>query len=423
MARTILFPVALLAALCLNAQTHFYIDQIAVSPPDPTTADNVSIALIGNLSDGGAYIQTAVADVGGGQVNITLVAMSSGGITVLIPHTEVIELGQLPAGDYTIDFTDASTGILDAAPLPQHSFTVSGGGSPCDDLELRPVRWAAFSDTAVVAHVQNNSTELFDYPNFILFDAEGDTLAKEAVDFFGIGPESWHVLRVMDGVNMPTTPFAGRLELWTGFTDSLACTWDQSFDLCPPAPCAELSPTLQVVGGAIVSGTFDWVLFDDGGLLANGQFVLTPQVQFADTTLCVPPGNYGINISPTDPGQGGVLFYSVTAPGFQSTPAVAVTNSLPALQPFTFYEPCISGTQSVEERTDAELRTAPTAGGILVWNSTGRPLGPVWLCDAQGRLLFSTRTSTDSQFIPLEQAGVYLIRAGERSVKVFGGME
>lgn len=424
MARTLLLPFALLVGLCLKAQTHFYIDQIAVVPESPTTSDNVSIQLIGNLSDGGAYVQTALADVGGGQVNITLVALSNGGITVLIPHTEVIQLGQLPAGEYTIDFTDASVGYLDFAPPPQHIFTVSGGGgSPCDELELVSVQWAAFSDTAVMVHVMNNSTELFDYPNFILFTAQGDTLAKETVNFFGIAGESWHVLRVMDGVIMPPAPFNGRLELWTGFTDALACTWQQNFDLCPPAPCAELSPTLQVVGSSIVTGLFNWVVFDDAEQIASGQFALSPAVQFADTTLCLPAGNYNINVSPTDPGQGGIVFYSVSAPGLQSTPSLIVSPSLPVLLPFTFYGPCISGTQGIAERVAPSLIITPTHGGLLVQHPEGNTLGAFWLFDAQGRLLFNTTATTDRLFVPVEKPGVYLIRAGERTVKVLGGVE
>lgn len=424
MARTILLLAALSATFSLTAQTHFYIDQIAVSPPNPTTSDNVSIALIGNLSDGGAYIATALADVGGAQVNITLVALSNGGITVLVPHTEVIQLGQLPAGEYTIDFTDASVGFLDFAPPPQHTFTVSGnGGSSCDDLDLVSVQWAAFSDTAVVVHVMNNSAELFNYPNFILFTAQGDTLAKETVNFFGIAGESWHVLRVMDGVIMPPAAFNGRLELWTGFTDSLACAWEEEFDLCPPAPCAELSPTIQVVGSSVVTGLFDWVIFGDADEVASGQFALSPAVQFADTSLCLPPGNYNINVSPVDPGQGGIVHYSVTAPGSQTTPSLIVSPSLPVLLPFTFYGPCISGAQSVEERIATSLNVAPTNGGLLVQHPEGNTLGALWLFDAQGRLLFNTMATTDRIFVPTPTPGVYVLRAGDRTVKVVGGME
>ncbi len=425
MQRTNTLFISCLFVLVAQAQTHFYIDQIAVSPPNPTTSDNVSISLIGNLSDGGAYIATAVAEVSGNDVNITLVAMSNGGITVLIPHTEVLQLGQLPAGDYIIDFTDASTGILDSAPPPQHMFTVSDGGGvgTCADLELVSVHWHAFNDTVLMVLVANPTFAPFDYPNFILFDSSGDTLAIETVNPFAITDQSWHVLRVMDGVVMPPAPFEGRLELWTGFTDSLACTWEQTFDLCPPAPCAELSPTVANSGGPPITGQFNWQLYDDMGIIANGVFELTPDAQQADTSICLPPGNYHLNVSPVDPFFMGVLYYNLNAPGWQYTPSLIVSVSLPVLLPFTFYGPCISGTQSLGEHTLPALITAPTYGGIWVQHPDGLPLGPLWLFDMQGRLIFNTTASTDRLFVPTPAPGVYVLRAGARTVKVPGGVE
>lgn len=423
MTRALLLPFLLSLAFTVEGQTFFYIDQIVVVPEAPTTSDNVSLQLIGNLSDGGAYIATALADVGGGQVNITLVAMSNGGITVLVPHTEVIELGQLPAGDYTIDFTDASTGILDGAPLPQHSFTVSGGASPCDDLELVSVQWAAFSDTAVVVHVQNNSTELFDYPNFILFDAQGDTLAKEAVNFFGIAGESRHSLRVMDGVTMPSVPFNGRLELWTGFTDSLACAWDSNFELCPPQPCATLYPVLQNWGGALVIGTFDWTIYDGADLVASGQFTMTDLEQEATDSICLPPGRYDMNVVANQPSSGGWPVFGAMAPGSQSSTMQEVYSPLPVLLPIEFYLPCEDSSNDITELSQGELHVMSRPDGMLVSRSDGQPLGNVWLFDSQGRMLFNTQASTDRLFMPISKPGVYVLRANDRMVKVFGGME
>jgi hypothetical protein len=423
MIRALLLPFLLSLAFTVEGQTFFYIDQIVVVPEAPTTSDNVSIQLIGNLSDGGAYIATALADVGGGQVNITLVAMSNGGITVLVPHTEVIELGQLPAGDYTIDFTDASTGVLDGAPLPQHNFTVSGGTSPCDDLELISVQWAAFSDTAVLVHVQNNSTELFDYPNFILFDAQGDTLAKESVFYFGIANQSWHVMRVMDGVTMPSASFSGRLELWTGFTSSLACVWNNSFDLCPPSPCATLHPTLQNWGGALVIGTFDWTIYDGADLVASGQFVMTDLVQEDTDSICLAPGRYDMNVVANQPSSGGWPVFGAMAPGSQSSTMQDVYSPLPVLLPIEFYLPCEDSSNDIAELSQGELLVMPRKEGMLVSRSDGQPLGHVWLFDLQGRMLFNTQASTDRLFVPISKPGVYVLRARDHVVKVFGGME
>lgn len=423
---TMRLPSLLVAGLCAlasPAQTFFYIGEIVVVPANPTTADNVRIDLVGNLSDTGASIESTDVAVQPGQVSITLVANSPGGATVIVPHTHSIELGPLPAGTYTISFTPNSFGILDLAPMPQHVFTVSGASSPCSELELLSVQWAAFSDTAVMVHVQNNSSELFSYPNFILFNAQGDTLAKEAVDLFAISGDSWHVLRIRPGATIPVVPFSGRLELWTDFTTDLACSWGSTFELCPPPPCTELRPTVANMSGMLVTGTFNWLVYDDTDLIANGQFTLGANAQIADTALCLPPGEYHVNVSPVDPGFMGILQYYVTAPGGQSTPTMPVTASLPVLLPFTFYGPCISGSQGITELAATPLYSAPSNGGLHVWTSDGAPLGPLWLFDVQGRLIFNTTASTDRLFVPTPTPGVYVLRAGEHTVKAAAGME
>lgn len=38
----------------------------------------------------------------------------------------------------------------------------------------------------IMLTVANGSSDLFDYPGFVLLDSEGDTLAKETVYYFGM---------------------------------------------------------------------------------------------------------------------------------------------------------------------------------------------------------------------------------------------
>ena len=205
MIRSILLPLVLLCHLLVSAQTYFYIDEIVVQPQPANTADNISIDLVGNLSSGGAYIVSASAQVSGSVVTVNIVAADPGGITVLVPHTETIAVGQLPAGTYTIVFN--AVNVADFAPSPQHQFVVGAGGpTACDSLQIASVRWQAFTDTVIVVHVFNNSSTLFDYPNFVLFDENGDTLAVETVNFFGIANESYHILQVHQVVPCPAPP-------------------------------------------------------------------------------------------------------------------------------------------------------------------------------------------------------------------------
>ncbi len=421
MKKTFLLPFLALFFGVLSAQTNFYIGQIAVLPAAPTTSDNVSIQLIGDLSDTGASISTSEADVVGNTVMITLVAGSTGGLAVLVPHTEVIELGMLPAGVYTIDLSSSSVGTWDMAPVEQHSFTVSGG-EPCADLELVSVQWQAFGDTALMVHVLNNSTSIFPYPNFILFDAQGDTLAKETVNLFGIGNEGWHLMRIKNGVTMPEDAFSGRLELWMDFTEELACSWTQEFSLCPIEQCSELEIHLSNTLSNPVIGTYNWMLFDHLGGMQNGQFALSAQEQNVSATLCLPPGEYYLNVYPNDPGSTAAPLYYASTAGGQLSDSRMATASLPVELPITFYGPCTSGTQSVNDVNAPSLLVRNTSEGLLVESRDGTPLGAVSVWDMQGRLLFSGQGS-DHLCVPLPSPGVYLLRAGEWGAKVLGGIE
>jgi len=422
MKRTLPFFLFFLTALVGHAQTYFYLDQIVVQPANPTTADDVTLDLMGNLSDTGGQVQVLGVGVAGTQVDITLVATSTGGLTVLVPHTESIGLGQLPAGTYTINFTDATTGMLDGAPLAQHTFTVSGPVFPCEELTI-DVHWAYFSDTAVVVHVQHQTVEQFDYPNFILFDAQGDTLAKETVTYFAIAQDSWHTLRLMDGVEVPVGPFSGRLELWTGFTSTLACTWEQTFALCPSTSCVTVYPSIGNFGGALPIGSYNWTIFNDGGDVANGQFVLTAEEQLDMDTICLTPGNYGMHVSPLSPPTGGAPMFYVGGPGLTATELWPVVWSLPVELNFVLLPYCVDSPEGLNDVEGPGLRTATMPGGLWVYTVDARPLGALQLWDAQGRLVLATTGNTDRHFIPVTTPGVYVLRAGDRTVKVAAGME
>ncbi|MBK9148913.1 MAG: hypothetical protein IPM12_13980 [Flavobacteriales bacterium] len=410
----------LLLTTALKAQTYFYIDQIAVVPANPTTSDEVSIHLIGNLSSTGSYIVSATAQVNAGIVGLTVIAASNGGLTVLVPHTETILLGQLPAGDHTIAFTLNSIGILDGAPAPQHLFTVAGGGDPCVNLDLVSVQWHPFSDTAIVVHVMNTNpvAELFDYPNFILFDAQGDTLAKEAVYFFGIGEDSWHVMRVMDGVEVPDSPFNGRLELWTGFTTAMACSWDLELDLCPPPPCVTLYPSIGNFGGALITASYDWAIFNGPIVAAMGQFNLADQMQSDADTICLPPGNYVMEVNPLGPPAGGNPMYMVVADGWQSTEAWPVSWSLPIGLDFAVHEPCIDGTNGMAVLPVMNASVIPVLDGILIRRYDGIPVGTVRLFDSQGRTLINAFGTSSELVLAGEWTGLLLVALSDGVVKV-----
>lgn len=93
---------------------------------------------------------------------------------------------------------------------------------PCDSLFLQCC--IIHPDNTNLLHLEasNHSDDIFDYPGFVLYNTNGDTIAKEIVNYFGIG---WnyqpHDLVLYETF---TLPFEGVLELYMLFYDTLACT-------------------------------------------------------------------------------------------------------------------------------------------------------------------------------------------------------
>jgi hypothetical protein len=264
-----------------------------------------------------------------------------------------------------------------------------------------------------VVHVLNTNTvsELFDYPNFILFDASGDTLAKETVNFFGIGGESYHTMRIMDGVTFPVNTFSATLELWTGFTTSLACTWQLEVDLCPPAPCTTLIPNIQNLGGAITTGTFNWGILSNAVVVVSGSFVLDAENQYDADTICLPPGVYTM-LAGSDGGPlSGQPYYSAVVPGGFSTASAPVGDLVPEPLAFRFYERCFDPTQGVGSANEsADLALLTGAGEFTLVHSQGA-LGDIRVFDSTGRMAHRSYSTADRTVIGTQgwPTGIYSV--------------
>ena len=90
----------------------------------------------------------------------------------------------------------------------------------CDSLVID---CCALGNDTITLNASNSTTVLFDYPGFILFDSNMDTIAKENVTYFGIsaGPQP-HLMVVMAPLILP---FTGCLNLYYMFYDSLGCSF------------------------------------------------------------------------------------------------------------------------------------------------------------------------------------------------------
>lgn len=93
----------------------------------------------------------------------------------------------------------------------------------CDSLLIECCDFN-LTENSMIITAENQSSVLFDYPGFVILDSNADTIAKETVNYFGIGwgPQQ-HTLSIY---NAPDLPFSGTLKLYTLFYESLSCTFD-----------------------------------------------------------------------------------------------------------------------------------------------------------------------------------------------------
>lgn len=409
----ILLAALSVATLNVHAQTFFYVDHITVAPATPAPQDNITIALSGGLASTGAYVVSASATVTGNTVSLNVVAADPGGFTVIVPHTEQIPVGPLPAGTYSIVINGTFVG--DFAPQPEHVFVVAGGGllPACDSLDIQSVQWAPFDPGALEVLVSNGSSELFNYPAFVLLDDQGDTLAVEQTNYFGIGAGAQiHTLAVHPLAQVPAAPFPATLHLWTWFYDSLACELPVNVDLCPPGPCVPVQVHLGNFGGALVTGLFDWNLLDGGGNTVFSGTLELGAVDLDSAAVCLPPGTYSLTMVQPQP-VGGQLQYGVSAGplGTSTLSEPFVSGGTVNELPFTLYEACISTGQSVAyPHTGDELNVHQEVGRVVV--SAPEPLGLVELLDMRGRLCAQVPEAGTRCVLTTDgvSAGVHLVR-------------
>ena len=287
--------------------------------------------------------------------------------------------------------------------------------SPCDDLSVTSVTYAPFTDTLIQITLQNTGIELFDLPGIILFDQNGDTLAMESVDLFGIGPTSIHQLEFHANAIIPNGPFMATLELWTDFYAQLTCTFSLIADLCPSDTCTSVYVDLGNFGGALVTSNFDWMITDTLlNELASGTFELTTLVQQSDRdSVCLPHGNYLYWVN-SPQATGGQLFFAVNSgPLALSGPgATLIQGGGDQNVPFTLFESCIDTPQAIEDPTLELLEIQVVNGLIHIVAPGNRKIGPIEIYDLQGRVVFRKNIAASTAILDLgdRSTGVYLFK-------------
>ena len=119
----------------------------------------------------------------------------------------------------------------------------------CDSIILDSLQFDANMINYITIQATNlNNNDLVPYPGFILFNNNGDTIAKENVNYFGIG--NFPQTHGMEIINSPSSlPMNGYIELHSNFYDSLRCT----FQITLNDPLATLIDDKAVEESLVVS--------------------------------------------------------------------------------------------------------------------------------------------------------------------------
>lgn len=140
----------------------------------------------------------------------------------------------------------------------------------CDSIELTNVDYTPDSLNQISLMASNGNLDIISYPGFVLLNDIGDTMAKEMVNYFGIGhfPQQ-HFLQVYQPI---TNPFAGTLELHSWFYDSLICIFPFILDTTLYSLNKQLefisvypNPTSDILLVKGINKKFEYVVLDISG--------------------------------------------------------------------------------------------------------------------------------------------------------------
>ena len=140
----------------------------------------------------------------------------------------------------------------------------------CDSIELTNVDYTPDSLNQISLMASNGNLDIISYPGFVLLNDIGDTMAKEVVNYFGIGhfPQQ-HFLQVYQPIS---NPFAGTIELHSMFYDSLICIFPFILDTTLYSLNKQLestsvypNPTNDMLFVKGFDEEFEYVVFDFSG--------------------------------------------------------------------------------------------------------------------------------------------------------------
>ncbi len=298
--------------------------------------------------------------------------------------------------------------------------TFSGLGQICDSVHVTMVEHSITADSVIIVKIENSSSEFFSYPGVVLYDANGDTVAKETPNLFGIGSQSIHWLNIKS-TSPPTSISSGRIELWTNFYDSLNCTFqlDTSTSLCPDDSCYTLHPFAGGFGGAYSIGTFSYKVYTVLGVLkAQGTLTLNDTVQYAKDTICLPKDQYIWHFEVDTPPGGGP--YMGFEDRYQNSFSLSVPMYILDTTMQTVLFPNCYSLNSLAELGNSSINVFQTPAEVFI-RSEVELISSVSLIDLTGKVIRHDWPNEKSYTLEtkLLSSGIYLLSIETEKLKYY----
>jgi hypothetical protein len=238
----------------------------------------------------------------------------------------------------------------------------------------------------------------------------------ETVNYFcvGFGAVQTHSMTLHADADVPIGSFNARLELFSGFGDTLVCSWElNDLVLCPPAGCQDAEIYITNTGSLEAFEAYWWVLDEDGMQVDQGNFHVGDDVATHFVNTCLVPGSYQLGFSPFSPIDDEYVI-GITQDYQQS---IGYNTHLDDGQSpwdllFTWYVACSDGSNSIAEMVQDPLLITIANGRLSIRDPRAEQLGQVQLFNADGRLARSLLVECDRTDVDLSTlaAGLHVVR-------------
>lgn len=281
----------------------------------------------------------------------------------------------------------------------------------CNDVFPASISFSPFDSSLIEVRMVNNGPIGWSYPSLVLYNVN-DSMAWAPADYFALAGDQVFTLQTIDGAQIPTGPFYGKLELWTGFNDSLRCTWYPEPYLCPPGECTVVHPYVMVATANAAGLEFTWSVTDDlGHAVATGAMTIPEGSIEAMDSVCLEPGHYQLHVlNPWVTGDS--IYFDMRGQAWNAGTSPQVELSSGAASTFTLLEACIEQANGISELPASSVRSNIANSVLRIRLDDGRALDTIEVLDASGRRIHVQRTASASVDVPLDGVapGLLLVR-------------